>query len=169
MEKLTMSRPSDLSFFAFSATAMMALGRARPMRFASWGIAFLADDEGAEKPHKDSTHPCPARARRSDAAHGSGMLAREVSPMPFVRRVRLLSLWLLLAAGGAVAAVGERGTLAIVAPDVEIVADRADASGLPSATASEAVAGQWLSAVASTLERAGPMPVWTPPPRLDDG
>src|SRR5690242_8565482 len=39
MEKLTMSRPSALRRLAFSATAMMALGLARPIRRANWGIA----------------------------------------------------------------------------------------------------------------------------------
>src|SRR4249919_4123862 len=34
-----MSRPSDLSRLAFSATSMIALGLARPMRRASSGIA----------------------------------------------------------------------------------------------------------------------------------
>src|SRR3546814_7527668 len=34
-----MSRPSALSCLAFSATTMIALGLARPMRLASWGIA----------------------------------------------------------------------------------------------------------------------------------
>src|SRR5579871_2776493 len=33
-----MSRPAALSFFALSATTMMALGLARLMRAASWGI-----------------------------------------------------------------------------------------------------------------------------------
>src|SRR3546814_3496755 len=39
IEKLMMSRPSALSCLAFSATTMIALGLARPMRLASWGIA----------------------------------------------------------------------------------------------------------------------------------
>src|SRR3546814_11438765 len=34
-----LSRPSALSCLAFSATTMIALGLARPMRLASWGIA----------------------------------------------------------------------------------------------------------------------------------
>jgi hypothetical protein len=40
MEKLMMSRPAALSFFALSATSMIALGFARPMRSASIGIGF---------------------------------------------------------------------------------------------------------------------------------
>src|SRR5688572_14373124 len=81
MEKLTMSRPSDLSFFAFSATAMMALGRARPMRLASWGIAFLADDDGAEKPHKNTTRSPDDRPSGRPAA-GSGMLRPDAPARP---------------------------------------------------------------------------------------
>src|SRR5690606_41745360 len=56
MEKLTMSRPSALSFLAFSATAMMALGLARPTRLASWGITVLASvNDRWGKPRKDTT------------------------------------------------------------------------------------------------------------------
>src|SRR3546814_19320155 len=39
IEKLMMSRPSALSCLAFSATTMIALGLARPMRSASLGLA----------------------------------------------------------------------------------------------------------------------------------
>ena len=38
-----MSRPAALRALAFSATAMMALGLARPMRLASWGIGTSAE------------------------------------------------------------------------------------------------------------------------------
>src|SRR5690606_28815790 len=43
-----MSRPSALSCLAFSATTMIALGLARPMRLASWGIAGTSGVWGAE-------------------------------------------------------------------------------------------------------------------------
>src|SRR3569623_1370841 len=44
MEKLTMSRPAAFNCLAFSATSMIALGLARPMRWASVGMDFLTGD-----------------------------------------------------------------------------------------------------------------------------
>src|SRR3546814_18452497 len=41
MEKLMMSRPSDFRRLAFSAISMIALGLARPMRLANWGMRDL--------------------------------------------------------------------------------------------------------------------------------
>jgi hypothetical protein len=43
IEKLMMSLPCAFNCLAFSAMTMIALGLARPTRWASWGMGFLGD------------------------------------------------------------------------------------------------------------------------------
>src|SRR5690606_22347278 len=73
MEKLMMSRPSDFRRLAFSAISMIALGLARPMRLAKWGM--LTSWKGRWQPRilawrRPAAGPPPcgkARLRRQDA------------------------------------------------------------------------------------------------------
>src|SRR5690606_39575012 len=73
MEKLMMSRPSDFRRLAFSAISMIALGLARPMRLAKWGM--LTSWKGRWQPgilawRRPAAGPPPrgtARLRREDA------------------------------------------------------------------------------------------------------
>src|SRR5690606_22899962 len=76
MEKLMMSRPCARSRAAFCATSMMALGRARPMRRASWGFADTsglllgrletADFTTRAMPASGGRHPRHGRSGRQD-------------------------------------------------------------------------------------------------------
>jgi len=55
-----MSRPAALSCFAFSAITMIALGLARPTRWASWGMEFSRGEEAKAR----ILSRCPNRGGR---------------------------------------------------------------------------------------------------------
>src|SRR5688500_5605076 len=76
IEKLMMSRPAALSALAFSATAMMALGLARPMRLASWSIAYLGSGRGSARRGNSGREiltqrksPTPGPCQRTELGH----------------------------------------------------------------------------------------------------
>ena len=170
IEKLMMSRPSALSRLAFSATTMIALGLARPMRRASSGIARTSSRRGERRSGDVSPRRLPETAGRKPEMLAQGMLSAAVR-RPAGRGFSIVFVLLLLIvaalpgcmstqvrqvedeAGRPVVMSGT--TVVLVEPDIELYAVGAGGMAEPRKAWTEAARKNFPDAARQRLEAVG--------------